>query len=128
MEGRAPVVHVCTPPLQTSIRVSKNLGLVTLLTSDKPLPQAEDDTNHRKANTAVNPRSLLSSKKYMSLQNPQGDPTEMFSAENRAVSSCLETTPSPVFHFHVSVKSSNLRVDISLSLLSCITKVNNYKS
>lgn len=87
MEGRAPVVHVCTPPLQTSIRVSKNVGSVALLTSDKPFPQAEDDTNHRKANTAVNTRSLLSSKKYMSLQNPQGDPTEMFSAENRAVSS-----------------------------------------
>lgn len=71
MEGRAPVVHLCTPPLQTSIRVSKNVGSVALLTSDKPLPQAEDDTNHRKANTAVNPRSLLSSKKYMSLQNKE---------------------------------------------------------
>lgn len=51
MEGKSPGLHVIA---QISARW---VGLVELFTSVRPLPQAEDDTSHRKAKAAVMPRS-----------------------------------------------------------------------
>jgi hypothetical protein len=39
------------------------VGLVAHLTSVRPLPQAEDETNHRKARAAVTNRSLQRNRK-----------------------------------------------------------------
>lgn len=51
MEGNSPALQ---KSLHDSARWS---GLVAHLTSVRPLPQAEEDTSHRKANAAVTTRS-----------------------------------------------------------------------
>lgn len=45
-------------------------GLVADFTSDKPLAQAEDDVNHKKAKAAVNKRSLEKRKMINPLNSP----------------------------------------------------------
>lgn len=57
MWGTAPGVHLLLTSLQTSRRVTMVEGLVAHFTSDKPLAQAEDDANHKKAKAAVTKRS-----------------------------------------------------------------------
>lgn len=58
MWGTAPGLHLLMPVLQTSRSDSMTTGLVAHFTSVKPLAQAEDDTNHKKAKAAVTNRSL----------------------------------------------------------------------
>lgn len=51
IDGNSPALHVSTQC------VTRYSGLVALLTSVRPLPQAEDDTSHRMAKAAVITRS-----------------------------------------------------------------------
>lgn len=52
IDGNSPALHI--PASQSVTRYS---GLVALLTSVRPLPQAEDDTSQRMAKAAVITRS-----------------------------------------------------------------------
>jgi len=60
MCGTAPAMQLLV--LQTSSNPTIVKGLVAHFTSVKPLAQAEDDVNQRKAKAAVTNRSLQSSK------------------------------------------------------------------
>ena len=62
MRGTLPGVHFPTD-LQTPIIATISVGLVAHLTSVRPFPQAEDDTNQRKARAAVTNRSLQRNRK-----------------------------------------------------------------
>lgn len=76
MEGKSPASHL-TIPSHCSTRCS---GLVAHLTSVRPLPQAEEDTSHRKAKAAVTSRSWqgvhsvyidINTQKDLSMQFPK---------------------------------------------------------
>lgn len=55
--GKAPGVHVVVAFLHCLMMVTRVAGLVAVLTSVRPLPQAEEETNHMKANAPVTSRS-----------------------------------------------------------------------
>lgn len=58
MWGAAPALHSFAVFLQASKKVMTSEGSVAHFTSVKPFPQAEDETSHMKAKTAVTNRSL----------------------------------------------------------------------
>lgn len=57
MWGVAPGVQLLLASLQTLSKATMVEGLVAHFTSAKPLAQAEDDANHRKAKAAVTNKS-----------------------------------------------------------------------
>ena len=63
MEGTLPAVQF-PRDLQATISATMVVGLVANLTSVRPFPQAEDETNHRKARAPVTNRSLERNRKF----------------------------------------------------------------